>query len=162
MPSGKIRATREHLELTGQFREDKHGNYGSSRDISYSAETIITPPASYSARTKKAWDSIVPNLLRQRVLSEQDLPTIEMMFNAFEEYDKAKAAIKAYDKEHKNDFTKESIDLRRKLNIWMLDSIKQFNNIAAHFGIMPTERLKVVQQMDEPKKADPLEIVLEG
>jgi len=150
----------ETLKLTGQYREDRHGELGSSRNLAFPTDTIIKCPQKFSAKTKKCWEAIVPNLIRQKILTDQDLPSIDMMFTAFEEYLNAQKAIKAFDKENPVLLDTASIDQRRKLNKWLLDSITAFNKVAYKFGITPTERLKEVEDIHTKKSEDPLEIVI--
>lgn len=150
----------ETLKLNGTYRADKHGNLGSSRNLAFPADTTIKCPTKFSSKTKKCWNSIVPNLIRQQVLSDQDLASLDMMFCAFEEYLKAQESIKAFDKEHPVLIETADIDKRRKLNRWLLDSITAFNKVAYKFGITPTERLREVERIDTQHTEDPLEIVI--
>lgn len=160
MAAGKPRATTELLKLNGGYRPDRHSNRGDSKAIALSNDTILEPPSTYSAKAKKCWETIVPNLINQRILAEEDLPSLDMMFNAFEEYEKAKAAIKKFDKLHPDLVDKETIDNRKKLNTWMTQSITEFNKIAARFGIMPTERVRIQNTVESDKPLDPLDVLL--
>lgn len=160
MPAGRPKATKELLDLSGTYRQDKHGNRGDSKAIAFPKDTILAPPSSYSAKAKKAWASIVPGLIRQGILSDIDLPSLDMMFHAYEEYTKAKAAIAKYDKENPDLLTAESITNRKRLNAWMIGSITEFNKIAARFGIMPTERVRIQASLDDDKPQDPLDVLL--
>jgi len=160
MAAGKPRATTELLKLNGGFRPDRHSNRGDSSLISLPKDSILEPPSTYSAKAKKCWQAIVPCLITQRILSEEDLPSLDMMFNAYEEYERAKRAIKKFDKLHPDLLDKESIDNRKKLNTWMTQSITEFNKIAARFGIMPTERVRIQSVVDGDKPQDPLDVLL--
>ena len=161
MPAGKPRATTEALKLRGDYRESRHSNRGDSKAIALPRDTTLEPPKNYSAKAKKCWAAIVPTLITQRILAEQDLPSLDMMFNAYEEYERAKNAIKEFDKKYPELFDKEVIDNRKKLNTWMTQSITEFNKIAARFGIMPTERVRIQASLeDDYKPQDPLDVLL--
>lgn len=162
MPAGKPRATKEHLELTGGYRADKHAGYGDSSLIALPKDTILEAPKKYSAATKKAWDCIVPSLIQQGILAAQDLPTLDLLFNAYEEYEKAKKAIAKFDKAHTDLLTSDDITDRKKLNAWLSQALNDYHKISARFGITPTERIRIANPQKEKKKEDPLEIILAG
>lgn len=159
MSAGRPRKPIENLQLEGTYRADRHKNVGDSKAIALPKDTVLEAPAQYSAKTKKCWEAIVPTLIVQGILSESDLPSLDLMFQSYEEFLKAKAAIKKFDKEHPDLLEKEVIDNRKKLNAWLSQSINDFNKIAARFGIMPSERVKSMNT-DSKKKEDPLEVVI--
>ena len=160
MSAGRPRKPIENLQLEGTYRADRHKNVGDSKAIALPKDSIIEAPASFSAKTKKCWESIVPTLVVQGILSEADLPSLDLMFQSYEEFLKAKAAIKKFDKEHPDLLDKETIDNRKKLNAWLSQSINDFNKIAARFGIMPSERVKSMNLSEGKKNEDPLEVVI--
>lgn len=160
MPKGRPKKPVETLALQGTYRDDRHKNRSDSKAIALPKDAVIAAPANYSAKTKKCWDSIVPALIVQGILSEADLPSLDLMFQSYEEFLKAKAAIKKFDKQYPDLLDKETIDNRKKLNAWLSQATNDFNKIAARFGITPSERLKNIQEADKKKTEDPLEVVI--
>ena len=159
---GRPRKPTELLELNGGYREDRHGNRSDSSLIALPKDTILEAPKKYSAAAKHAWESIVPKLILQGILSTEDFPTLEMMFNAFEEYEKAKKAIAKFDKQNPDLFDSETINNRRKLNAWLLASITDFNKLASKFGLSPVDRARIITPQEKKKNEDPLEIIIAG
>ena len=161
MSAGRPRVSKELLELNGRMtNQTVYKDYTPSSGLvsTISKDTILKPPAKISAKSKKAWNAIVPNLIALQVLNEQDLPSLDKMINSFEEYVKATNAIKEFDKVF-DPLDINQVKHRRALNQWMMDSINSFNRIAAHFGITPTERTKLTLAVEE-KTDDPLSVVL--
>ena len=162
MAAGRPQKPTEILKLNGGYREDRHANRGDSTSVALPKDTILEAPKKYSAATKKAWDCIVPSLILQGILAAEDLPTLDVLFNAYEEYEKAKKAIAKFDKAHPDLITSDDIADRKKLHAWLSQASNDFHKISARFGITPTERVRIANPQKETKKEDPLEVILAG
>lgn len=160
--NGRPRGTIESLKLHGIDKTDKKYKEYAQPDVSDQLITnYINPPNHYSARTKKAWERILPNLLAMRVLTEQDLDTLQTGFDAFEEMVKAQRAIKAFDKNF--DPTDSSqVKTRRSLSQWMLASMGEANKVFCRYGLTPTERSRLDIIPEKKKDDDPLSLVLDA
>lgn len=163
MGAGRPRATTQHLEVSGLLDRKKKCYAETRRETQLAVikDVRIDPPKKYSQETKQAWMAIVPNLVDIGVLTEVDLPSMQMMFDCYEEYVQAKKAITKFEKIH-SILEPDYVTKRKALNTWMVNSQINFNKIAARFGIMPTERSRLPINEGEgvSGEEDPLEIIL--
>jgi len=162
MAAGRPRGTQKHIELSGLAKKRKK-YYGERNNTQLAplADMSIEAPKKYSRETRMAWDLIVPNLIAMEVLTEVDLPSLQMMFDAYEEYVQAKKTITKFEKIHTM-LEPDYIIKRKALNTWMTNSQVNFNKIAARFGLMPTERSRLPINGGNPgiEEKDPIEVVL--
>lgn len=159
MPAGRPRGTIPHLQLAG-LADKRPAYYGQRNNENFAVvQEQLEPPKSYSKETKSAWSTIVPNLLAMKVISEVDLPSLQTMFDCYEEYVQAKKAIIKFDKIH-TILEPDYILQRKALNQWLMNCQQNFNKIAARFGCMPTERSRLSINKEEPQAIDVLEEVL--
>lgn len=161
MSAGRPRATIEQLKLHGIEKASSNHKTYTRLDMS---DTLIkgelSPPNHYSARTKQAWNRVIPNIQNLNILTEQDLNSLIAGFDAFEEMVKAQKAIREFDKEHPH-LAVEDIKHRKALSQWMLQSMDSANRVFARFGLMPTERTRLnLVGEKEQKEEDPLDVVL--
>lgn len=163
MPAGRPRKTKEESTLSGmtKIKPDRYKDRPITSEVGFSTVTEIDCPPKYSAQTKKAWECIIPDLLSIKVLSQEDLPALNMLFDAYELY------IRYYKKEieieKKTDF--ENITCIKKLR--MINSLKKsaledFIKLASRFGITPVERTRLIIPEEEASNEDPLDILIQG
>ena len=161
MPAGKPRALKEKLELNGlaDIHHRRYDNRAKTSDLPLTKITAIPCPKKYSKETAKAWDAIVPGLLKLGVVSEIDLPSLGMMFDAYEVY--AKYRNKEKELQAKTDWESEySIKLLQKAATLKRGAYEDFVKMSARFGVTPVERTRLEFNIDEKKPADPLALVL--
>ena len=161
MAAGRPRGTPQHLEVSGLTKKrKKYYEERNNQQVATIEAVEIEPPKKYSKETKAAWNSIVPNLLSMGVLTELDLPSMQMMFDSYEEYVQAKKAITKFEKIHTL-LEPDYVTKRKALNTWMINCQINFNKIAARFGLMPTERSRLpINSQEQEEDEDPLEIIL--
>lgn len=158
--AGHPRATNQHVALTGTDYYNKYQVQRNYKQVAtISKDTSLRCPKQYSKDTKKAWKAIVPNLILMGSLTEQDLPSLSMMFDAYEDYYQTREDYLTFI-QASNSFDKQSMDTRRRLFTTMNDARDQFNRLAARFGCMPTERSRLPINKEEDE--DPLAVILEG
>lgn len=162
MPAGRPRATKEHLDITGQSKASKYDVYGDSSLVAYKNVTAIEPPTGLSKRTKEAWNLTIPCLLNMGVLGPLDLPLLEQGFVNLDECYKAQKALKDFDKRYKDEPIEVVIKKRQQIRAWYSQSLSDSVKIFSRFGISPEARshLNLTPQDDDDK--DPLETILEG
>lgn len=157
---GSIRLTANQLELSGLDKHNKK-HYSSYNMTKGNVEGFPEPRTGLSKESKAAWNLIVSDLVEGKELSRGDLPSLCNLIEAYEEVVKVKKAIKQYDKEH-NLSEPTFIHERKKLNDWLINSIKAYSVLASKFGLTPTDRTKLPIIQEEIKEEDPLEILIEG
>ena len=160
---GKPRATIQHLELVGLENHGDHKYYNRDHGPLITADTNLKCPSEYHKETKKCWKAIVPTLIQMGVLTEPDLPTLKQLFDAHDDYVRARENYKAYtvlfDSSNIQDVVK-MVDIQRKLFSVMDAARDRFNKIGSRFGITPTERSRLPINQ-ESKDEDPLQVILE-
>ena len=80
------RDTARQLELSGlaEHAPQRYSNYNMTEGI-IPKDTIIKPPRGLSKKSKALWESLVPNLLSMRVLSETDFGELERLILLYDE-----------------------------------------------------------------------------
>jgi phage terminase small subunit len=154
---------KEKLELNGldKIQRKRYEDRAKTADLPIAQVTAIECPGKYSKETKKAWDAIVPGLLGLKIISEVDLPSLGMMFDAYESYiryrnrEKELQAAVDWDSEKSVKILTKAASLRR-------GAFEDFVKLASRFGICPTERARLaLNSFEEPKK-DPLDLIVGG
>ena len=163
MPAGKPRALPEKLALNGldKLQRKRYEDRTKTADLPVTQVTAIECPKKYSKDTKKAWDSIVPGLLTLKVVSEIDLPSLGMMFDAYETYVKYRNREK--DLQSSVDWDSErSVKILAKVASLRKAAFEDFVKMSSRFGITPVERTRLVFEMEEKKAKDPLDLIVGG
>lgn len=161
MSKGPRPATREFLELTGMITSHSDYKYlppSKGQPTSIPQDAILECPKKYSAKTKKAWKCVVPSLIILGVVHEEDLPSIEMMFDAYEAYAKSSEVVHKLFKSDLSD--PQNMKDLTKAHRLMNESMKSYINISQRFGMSPIDRLKIPVTPEEEKEDDPLSVVL--
>ncbi len=148
--------------LSGQveYRPARFEKYNLSDGVPIEAVTI-KPPKEYTKETKKAWNATVPALLQMQALSETDLASLGLMFQAYDEIVYARKAIAELEKSSTNIISDEYINRRRKLNAWLMASMQTFVTFSSRFGMTPSDRTKLPMVGEEKEEEeDPLDVIL--
>lgn len=159
--NGRPRLTQNALVLSGQNEKKpkKYAGYNlTETGPVIPKDMVLKCPKEYSKETKKAWKAIVPSLISMGVLSQQDLPALQVMFDMYEEYQLQKKAISLLDATYSNQ--EDYWDKRDKASKRRDKAFDNWMRVAARFGILPTERTRLVPQDIQGEEEDPLEIVL--
>ena len=106
------RDTARQLQLSGlaEHAPQRYSNYNMTEGI-IPKDTIIKPPRGISKRSKDLWNTLVPDLLSMRVLSETDFGELERLILLYDELQKIEAMIKECDKNQ--DVTNDKWVIRR-------------------------------------------------
>mgnify|MGYP003298971213 CR=1 FL=1 len=157
------RATLKHLELVGLENHGAHKFYNRDSSPVIPRDATLKIPSEYSKETRKAWKSVVQNLINQQVLTENDLPSLKMLFDTYDDYVKARENYKAYNamfdaSDPTN--TRKMVEIQRTLFATMNMARNEFNSLASRFGLTPVDRTKLPINQPEPKTEDPLAVVL--
>ena len=163
MPAGRPRATREHTDLNGltKAEPDRYKSRARTSDLAVKQVSAIDCPKKYMSQTKKAWKAIVPGLLSLGVMAEVDLPSLGLMFDAYDEYVRFAMKEKELSKSIEWASDKDVGRLQRVVSM-KRHSLEDFNKIAARFGITPVERTRLQFDVQEKKDDDPLSVVIGG
>lgn len=160
--SGKPRSTVAHLQLVGDPNKKIGRTFNPATGNIITKDTMINPPKRYTKETVEAWNLIVSNLIMMQSLTEADLPALKTLFDAYNDYVRAR---KAYLK-HEIDLKAGTDELLKQTTIHqklfgIMDSARdRFNKLAGRFGCTPTERSKLPINQDNKKDEDPLAVVL--
>ena len=161
---GRPRATTAHLQLVGDPNGKIGRTYNPASGNLITRDTMISPPKKYSKETVEAWNLIVSNLIMMQSLTEPDLPALKSLFDAYDDYVKAR---KAYQK-HVVDLKAGTEELLKQTTIHqklfgIMDSARdRFNRLAGRFGCTPTDRSKLPINQDHKKDEDPLDVIISG
>ena len=160
--NGRPRLTQNALTLSGQdkLKPQRYSNYNMEAGSVIPRDAILKCPKEYSKETKKAWKAIVPSLIEMQVLSVQDLPTMRMMFDVYEEYLMHCKVIKHLDETYSNE--EDYWEKRDKAARRRSKALDEWIRLACRFGITPTERSRLMPQETLEKDKSPLDIVLGG
>ena len=161
MSAGQPRKTQQALVLSGadKYNAKRYENYNlTETGPVIPKDTVLKCPKEYSKETKKAWKSIVPSLISMGVLSEQDLVGLKIMFDVYEEYLLHCKTIKHLDETYSSE--EDYWDKRDKASKRKDRAFDQWLRIACRYGILPTERSRLLPQKLEKKEEDPLAIIL--
>lgn len=162
MPAGQPRKTQQALVLSGadKYNAKRYENYNlTETGPVIPKDAVIKCPKEYSKETKKAWKTIVPALISMGVLSEQDLVGLKMMFDVYEEYQRHIMTIKHLDETYSNE--EDYWDKRDRAAKRRDKALDQWLRIACRYGILPTERSRLMPQDIQKKDEDPLDIILQ-
>lgn len=160
--NGRPRLTQNALALSGQdkLKPQKYASYNMEAGAVIPRDVTLRCPKDYSTETKKAWKAIVPSLIAMQVLSEQDLPTMRMMFDVYEEYQVQCKAIRHLDETYSNE--EDYWEKRDKASRRRSKALDEWIRLACRFGITPTERSRLLPQETIQKDESPLDVVLQG
>lgn len=163
MPAGRPRATREHTDLNGltKAEPDRYKSRARTSDLAVKQVSGIDCPKKYMSQTKKAWKAIVPGLLSLGVMAEIDLPSLGLMFDAYDDY--VKYTIKEKELTKSIDwYNEKAVGLVARVNSMKRHSLEEFNKLASRFGITPVERTRLQFEKIDEKNDDPLSVVIGG
>ena len=160
MPAGRPRLTQNQLVLSGQkeLRPQRYGSYNMESGPIIPKDMILKCPTYYCKEVKKAWKSIVPSLISMSVLSLQDLPALGILFDCLEEYYAQMKVIKLLDSTYVNE--KDYWERRDKASRRRSKALEEWLRLATRFGILPTERSRLMPQEIEKDSRDPLDVLL--
>lgn len=162
----KPRKTLEEHALAGLDKNhSRYQNYTKSSELPTAIDkgTEIKCPKKFGKQTKKAWNSIVPGLTLLGVLNEQDMPVLDSMFRAYEEYSKTYALLLKFDEENPEWYLDDALTNRRnRINNLVIRNLEAFTKISYRFGLTPIERTKLQIPNLEEKVDDPLEMIING
>lgn len=159
---GRPRLTQNQLTLSGQdkLKPARYSSYNMESGPVIPKDYILKCPSHYSKEVKKAWKAIVPSLIQMQVLSEQDLVGLKIMFDCLEEYEAQMKVIRILDETYSSE--KDYWERRDKASRRRSKALDEWMRLAARYGIMPTERSRLIPQETEPKNTDPLDILMQG
>lgn len=161
MPAGQPRKTQQALVLSGadKYNAKRYENYNlTETGPVIPKDVVLRCPKEYSKETKKAWKSIVPSLISMGVLSEQDLPGLRILFDVYEEYQIQLRAIHHLDTTYMNE--PDYWERRDRASKRKDRALDQWIRLACRFGILPTERSRLMPQELQKKEEDPLSVIL--
>lgn len=160
MPAGKPRLTQNQLTLSGlkELKPQRYSSYNMETGPVIPKDMVLKCPSHYSKEVKKAWKAIVPSLIQMQVLSQQDLVGLKLMFDCLEEYEAQMKVIKLLDSTYTNE--PDYWEKRDKASRRRSKALDEWMRLAARFGILPTERSRLVPQDITPKDKDPLDILM--
>ena len=158
------RDTARQLQLSGlaEHAPQRYENYNMTEGI-IPKDTIIKPPRGISKRSKDLWNTLVPDLLSMRVLSETDFGELERLILLYDELQKIEAMIKECDRHQ--DVTNDKWIIRRaKLNSMLNSTQSSFTKLCSNFGMHPVDRTRLPMNQEDShfKEEDPLEVLLGG
>ena len=160
MARGKARLSDKERKLRG-LDAPKSINLNDVDNLTILDEnTVIVPPKHYLDRTKEHFNVMIPDMLRNGVLSAMDLASVDLTFEQLNNYYNSLEEIK-WLKSHKNDY--EYDDYFRKLTRLLQWSNKAYENSIkglSKLGATPTDRRMILMKEKEEKSTDPLDIVL--
>lgn len=157
---GRPRKTKEQLHLSGMDVRNK-GRYESTTMMSPDAVLLskLTCPTKFRPRTRRAWQHIVPSLVGMGVVSEQDIPSLNMMFTLYNSMVLADEKLEEAEAMEDLDMM-EKLDLIEKLTKLRNNNWNASQQIMSKFGIGPTERAKLV--LPEKKEESAMEKLFKG
>lgn len=142
---GRPRKPTEKHVRDGTLRKDRHGSRTKQPKFDGEPER----PAGLSADARKHWETIVPALIAQGVAKSIDAPALAAMCEQWGEYCAAKR-LKVYDLKEK-----------RQRQMLINAALRAWRDLAARFGMTPTDRAKIEVQPDGEKE-NPFKQLLEG
>lgn len=156
----RTKQPKELAELNGATGKNpqRYKTRGSSKS---SVKVHATKPSFHNEETGWAWDSIVPAIENLKILTLQDLPTLNEMFNVYDMLVDSRKDLEDFRKNFSNklvNMDKELVNNRKK----MQDAVNNFNSTwikyCARFGLTPSDRNNIT--IPESNDTDPLAVVL--
>lgn len=143
MPAGRPKKPIALKRIDGTFREDRDGG---TVEIEHVTEDIPAPKTIKDKEAKKLWNDLSSKFTESRMLTDLDLPLLELMCVEYQRY-------LMYEKEieksgHVLEFTNKADHNYLKENPYLKlreKALKRFTEIASKFGMTPSDRAKVVQ-----------------
>ncbi|WP_428303898.1 P27 family phage terminase small subunit [Lacipirellula sp.] len=126
---GRHPKTEEQLAASGGYRADRHAG----RKNSPKFDGVPTPPAGLSFAARKHWDVVVPALIEGGLAKAIDAPALAAMCEAWSEYCEAIAMR----------VDPEFIDVRRKRQMLISSALRAWRDLAARFGMTPSDRARL-------------------
>lgn len=163
MPSTKPRQTQTALALSGQaeLKPQRYKNYNlTETGPVITKDMTLRCPSHYCKEVKKSWKAIVPSLISMQVLSQQDLPALSIMFDCLEEYYAQMRAIRLLDSTYSNE--EDYWEKRDKASKRRSKALDEWVRLACRFGILPTERTRLVPQDTGEGEEDILDVIVQG
>jgi phage terminase small subunit len=156
----RTKQPKELAELNGATGKNpqRYKTRGSSKPCT---KVHATKPKFRNNETGWAWDSIVPALENLKILTLQDLPTLNEMFKVYDNLIDSEAQLQRFMESHDIDEVnndKVLISNQRKIQ----DSIVNYHNVwikfSARFGLTPSDRNNIA--IPDSGEDDPLAVVL--
>lgn len=155
-----VKKPKEVAELTGMTQQ--HPKRYKGRSSSKSCTKVhVTKPKFRNDETGWAWDSIVPALENLKVLTLQDLPSLNQMFKVYDMMVDSENQLQTFNGSHEiNEVNDDKNLLNNQKKI--LDVITNLNGTwikyCARFGVTPSDRNNI--SIPESGEDDPLAVVL--
>ena len=162
MAKGRPRKPITELKLSGTFSQ-----HSSRKDWNAEVPTPVEnlpPPTKYLERTRKAWAYFMTSKTKQKVLDLEDLASVNLMFDALDDYyrtDNIKVALSKGETSESMAHDDEILDKLNLIDIMKNRQWTRFDKTAAKFGVTISERQKLKIKEDAPK-SELLRILEEG
>jgi len=160
MPRPRMTGTELTLSGQGELNKTRYSKYNLVPGTVIPKDVTLKPSKHYEKETKKAFNVITRNLIAMGALSEQDLPSLQLMMDCLDDYYKIGALLKLLD-DTTTEFDDSYFKKRDKLMKRKGEAMRNFYLWTGKFGCSPVDRTKLVcgEVMDEEN--DPLDIILE-
>ena len=156
------RMTQNELTLSGQgeLKKTRYASYNIVPGSVIPKDVKLKPPKQYEKQTKKAFNIITGTLIAMGALSEQDLPSLQLMMDCLDDYYKLNALLKLLD-DTTTEFDDEYFKRRDKLMKRKNEAMRNFYLWTGKFGTSPVDRTRLVCEEPDKDENDPLDIILE-
>lgn len=154
--------TSTELTLSGQgkLKKTRYSSYNLVPGTVIPKDITLKPPKHYEKETKKSFNVITRNLIAMGALSEQDLPSLQLMMDCLDDYYKLGNLLK-----HLDETTTERDEFyyktRDKLMKRKAEAMRNFYLWVGRFGCTPVDRTKLVCGEITNDENDPLDIILQ-
>lgn len=143
MPAGRPKKPTALKKVDGTFRKDRDGK---ATEVQHITSTVEVPKSLTDDKAREMWGYLVNRFTESRMLTELDLPLLELMCIEWQRYLKYESAIElqgeviTYLNTSENEVTKINpyMSLRDK-------ALTRFTELAYRFGMTPSDRSKVTQ-----------------
>lgn len=141
-------------KLEGTFRPDRVAEDEPTPEVG-----IPKPPKLLTGRAREAWDRIGPELEKMGVLTTADGLALELLCDAYAEWDAARNAVRRYGTTYSTK-TKSGKMVRPHPSVRIAaEAWRRVHRMLLEFGLTPASRTRVgrVPVEDDEKPADPWE-----
>ena len=159
MPRPRMTGTELVLSGQGELKKTRYSNYNLIPDSVIPKDVTLKPPKHYEKETKKSFNVITRNLIAMGALSEQDLPSLQLMMDCLDDYYKLGALLKLLD-DTTTEFDDSYFKKRDKLMKRKNEAMRNFYLWIGRFGCTPVDRTKLVCGENTDDENDPLDVIL--